>query len=125
AGDLPLAIPDNPPPAAPGFHDIVVARVGGEVHVVDGPHFGLTLRAGYFYEPSPAPDQPGATNYVDVDKHGLSFGLGLRFSDFSDVFPKPLHLDLAALWIGLPDRTYRKDDPADPVGDYVAGGSFA
>lgn len=125
AGDLPLAIPDNPPPAAPDFHDIVVARLGGEVHVIDGPHFGLTLRAGYFYEPSAAPDQPGATNYVDVDKHGLSFGLGLRFSDFSDVFPKPLHLDLAALWIALPDRAYAKDDPADPVGDYVAGGSFA
>ncbi len=124
AGTLPLSIPKTPPPGPPGFHDILVPRFGAEVTVVDTPQVGLTLRAGYFYEPSPAPAQPGRTNYVDSDKHGLSFGLGLRLSELTDVFPKPLLLDAALLWIALPARTYTKNDPADPVGDYVASGSF-
>lgn len=124
AGALPLSIPKTPPPGPPGFHDILVPRLGAEVTVVNTPQVGLALRAGYFYEPSPAPAQPGRTNYVDADKHGLSFGLGLRLSELTDIFPKPLHLDAALLWIALPARTYTKDDPADPVGDYVASGSF-
>lgn len=124
AGVLPLSIPETPPPGSPGFHDIVVPRLGAEVTVVDTRQVGLALRAGYFYEPTPAPPQPGRTNLVDTDKHGLSVGVGLRLSEVTTLFPKPLHLDAALLWIALPDRTYLKDDPADPTGDYVAGGSF-
>jgi len=124
AGDLPLSIPETPPPGPPGFHDILVPRLGAEVTVVDERQVGLTLRAGYFYEPSPAPAQPGRTNYVDTDKHGVSVGFGLRLSELTEIFPKPLELDAALLYVALPERAYTKDDPADPTGDYVAGGSF-
>jgi len=123
-GDLPLDVPAPPLPQEPGFHDILVTRLGGEVLVHDSRHFGLTLRAGYFWEPSPAPDQPARTNYVDSDKHGFSLGLGLRLSDLGAALPKPLHLDVAGLFVHLPRRHYRKDDPADPIGDYVASGHF-
>jgi long-chain fatty acid transport protein len=115
-------VPAPDKPEKPRFHDIFVPRVGGEYRLIDGPHFGLTARAGYFYEPTPAPDQPGRTNYVDLDKHGASAGLGLAFADFGEVFPKPIHLDLAAQGIFMATRRYTKDDPADPVGDYTARG---
>ncbi len=119
---LDFDIPVPAEPEDPSFHDIFVPRAGVEFMALDGPRFGLALRGGYFYEPSPAPDQPGGTNYVDSDKHGASMGLGLRFSELSEVFPKPLHLDLAGQAVFLGERAYSKTDPADPVGDYVAAG---
>jgi len=121
-GPLPLTLPASAAPTPPHFHDIVVLRLGGEVHLVDGPHLGLTLRAGYAFEPSPAPPQPGATTFVDTDKHTFALGLGLRLSDLTDVLPKPLRLDVAAFWIALSERQTLKTSAADPVGDYVAGG---
>jgi long-chain fatty acid transport protein len=121
---LPLTLPPALQPQAPHFRDILVPRIGGEWRWLDGPHLGLTLRGGYFYEPSPAPDQPGVTNYVDSDKHGLSAGVGLRFSEWTEVLPGPLLLDLTGQVIVMPSRVYRKDDPADPVGDYEAAGIF-
>jgi long-chain fatty acid transport protein len=93
--------------------------VGAEYGLLDGV---LLLRAGYFFEASPAPDQPGKTNYIDADKHAFSVGVGLRLPDPSGVFPKPIELDLAGQWVHVVERRYEKDDPADPVGDYVASG---
>ena len=120
--DLGVIDPDIPIPAAPedpDFDDIVVPRVGAEYALLDG---ALLLRAGYFYEASPAPDQPGGTNYVDADKHAFSVGVGVRLVDPSGVFPKPVELDVAGQWVHVAERSYEKDDPADPVGDYVAEG---
>ncbi len=119
---LPLEIPPSAVPEDPNFRDILVPRVGAEWVAVDGEQVGVTLRGGYFYEPTPAPDQRGATNFVDNDKHGLSAGLGLRFSDWTEIFPRPIVLDLAVQYIVMPQRVYQKDDPADPVGDYTAQG---
>ena len=75
-------------------------------------------------EPSPAPDQPGLTNYIDSDKHGASLGLSVALADLTEIFPKPVTFDLTGQYIYLEPRTYRKDDPADPIGDYVARGLF-
>lgn len=124
AGELPLAIPPNPEPSDPDFHDILVPRLGAEVSLVDGAHVGLEARAGAWYEPSPAPEQRGATNFADGDKLGFGLGLSLRFSEFSEVFPKPLRLDIGAIFIWMPEREHRKSDPADPTGDYVSSGTF-
>ena len=121
---LDFVIPPGETIIDPDFHDILITRVGGEFDVVDTTHFGLTARAGYFWEPSPVPDQTGRTNYIDNDKHGGSLGLGFRFSEFSDVFTAPLLFDVAGQYIGIPQRTYLKDNPADAVGDYQAAGSF-
>jgi long-chain fatty acid transport protein len=119
---LDFAVPPTDPVAPARFHDLVVPRVGVEGRVLDSPHVALDLRGGYFFEASPAPDQTGGTNYADANKHGLSFGLGLAFRDFTDVFPKPLLLDLTLLYIRMVERTYLKDDPADLVGDYGIDG---
>lgn len=121
---LDFVIPPGETIIDPDFHDILITRIGGEFDVVDSRHFGLTARAGYFWEPSPVPDQPGRTNYIDNDKHGGSLGLGFRFSEFSDVFTAPLLFDVAGQYIGIPERTYLKANPADAVGDYQAAGSF-
>ncbi len=121
---LPLDIPPSAVPVAPEFHDILVPRLGAQWTAIDGPRLGLALRAGYFFEPTPAPDQPGPTNYIDNDKHGFSIGAGLRLSNLTEVFPKPILIDLALQTILMPERLTLKDDPADPVGDYSAGGHF-
>lgn len=124
--DFSFPIPDKP--KKPGFHDIVVPRIGGELTLLDEEQLGLVARAGGFYEPSPAPDQPGVTNYVDCDKIGGGVGLGLRLGAQHPVrgaiWPGPVTIDAAFQYIGLLSREYHKDDPADGVGDYVADGRF-
>ncbi|MFO0746132.1 MAG: outer membrane protein transport protein [Myxococcota bacterium] len=124
AGDLPLAIPPNPDPIDPGFSDIVVPRVGVEVRAAEGAHVALDLRAGAWFEASPAPPQTGLTNFADGDKLGFGLGFSLEFKDFSEVFPRPLHLDVGALFAWMPEREHLKSDPADAVGDYVSSGNF-
>jgi long-chain fatty acid transport protein len=121
---LPLEIPPLARPSAPNFHDIVIPRVGGEWWPWRGQTVSLALRGGYFYEPSPAPDQPDSQNFVDSDKHGLSAGVGLRLDGWTEVLPGPTFLDLTGLVILLPPRSYLKDDPADPVGDFTAEGEI-
>jgi long-chain fatty acid transport protein len=117
-------VPPTDKPLDPGFHDIVVSRIGGEYDLVRGSTLDLTLRAGLSYEPSPAPDQPGATNYVDCDKLGLGAGFGINAHDWTTVFPKPVLIDVAFQYIRLLDRDYDKANPADPVGDYRASGDI-
>jgi long-chain fatty acid transport protein len=122
-GDLEFDVPLPSKPLAPGFSDILVPRIGGEFVIVDDPGLRLAARAGYFFESSPAPAQQGITNYVDGDKHGFSLGLGLEVDWFAIVLPQPMALDLAGQLIVLPEHVTLKDDPADVVGDYRAGGT--
>jgi long-chain fatty acid transport protein len=56
----------------PDFEDVFVTRVGLEWRVTDA----VALRAGYWYQPSPIPEQDGQTNLVDNDKHVFSVGAG-------------------------------------------------
>lgn len=121
-GELPFKIPPIDAPLETKFHDIWVPRVGVEYTPLDEPDVGVTLRGGYFYEPSPAPEQTGATNYIDTDKHGFSLGMSLRLSMLKPTLTEPMFLDIAGQLLWHPDRVHRKSDPADPVGDYVAGG---
>ncbi len=58
-----------------GFDDIIVPRVGVEFEALPW----LLLRFGYFYQPSPAPEQDGFTNLIDNDKHVLSIGVGFQY----------------------------------------------
>ncbi len=119
---LEFALPPVDDPLDPGFHDIFVGRLGGEVLAVQGDHVDLAVRGGYFYEPSPAPDQPALTNYVDTAKHGASLGIGVGLHGVTDVLPGPVWFDVTGLYVGMVERAYRKDDPADAVGDYDADG---
>ena len=83
----------------------------------------LTLRFGYFFEPSPAPEQTTTLmNLADNDKHGFSFGVGMELFKASKVLPKPIHLDVHVGYIHLTRRRHRKWAPADEVGDFVSSG---
>ena len=121
-GSLDFSIPPPDEVVPPNFSDLVVPRIGLESPVFETAHVSMTARAGYFFEDTPAPDQPGMTNYADSAKHGISFGLGLAFEDFTDVLPKPLFLDFSFLFIHFAERIYQKYDPADLVGDYRIDG---
>lgn len=70
------ASPEQP---KPGFRDTVVPRVGAEHHFRWG-GWSLALRAGYFFEPTPVPEQRGATNLLDNHRHVFTLGLGTALS---------------------------------------------
>ncbi len=68
----------------PGFQDTLTPRVGLEgafprfkALKVLGPS-QLVLRGGYAFVPTPVPEQTGITNYLDADRHEISFGVGYR-----------------------------------------------
>ena len=106
----------------PDFHDILVARLGLENEIMKSDSIRLLSRAGYFYEPTPAPDQNAITNYADSNKHGTSIGLGLELLDLKPILELPLEIDWVFQAIWLEPRDYNKDNPADPVGDYQIHG---
>jgi long-chain fatty acid transport protein len=105
------------------YHDIVIPRLGVEVLAYKGPKLSLLARGGYSWEPSPAPEQRGETNFVDNDKHTLSAGLGLEVAGLGSIVPLPFDIDLYVAATLLPERTHRKLSPVDPVGDYASKGS--
>jgi long-chain fatty acid transport protein len=101
------------------FHDTFVPRLGVEWQAVDG----LFLRGGYAFEPSPAPEQRGETNFVDNDKHTLSAGIGLTVPGLGVVVPRPFDIDFFLAAGILPERQHRKLSPIDGVGDYASSGT--
>ena len=119
---LPVDVPVPAVPLEPCFKDIVVPRIGLEWTPGKTGPVAWTIRSGYFYEPSPAPQQLNRSNYVDSDKHAVSAGLGLRIDDRLSILPRPLEVDLAVQWISLVHREYTKADPATHGDDYDARG---
>lgn len=137
--DLPaLKLPADPRPIvviAPAFENRLVPRVGVEytlpvggtmrrVHDEDHRLIEIPLRAGYVFERSPVPPQTGVTNFVDADRHTLSLGAGLIVNAPFAELPGHLALDVHGQLSILPERLTHKDNPADFVGDYRAGGTM-
>ncbi len=119
-----LRVPSIPPSAArepTRFHDTLVTRVGAEYTAPVGRH-SLSARAGYAYDPSPVPEQPGVTNFVDSDRHVVTLGGGLTLRRLGAVLPGALSFDAYAAVQILPERAFAKASPVDPVGDFTAGG---
>ncbi len=117
---------DLPPPLPlprPHFHDTVVPRLGFE-HLTweraDGR--AVRLRGGYVYEPSPAPEQFGATNFIDNTRHTFSTGAGLELPHLGSIIPRPFALDAFFAVTLLEGRDHAKLSPIDPVGDYHSDG---
>lgn len=120
--------PEKPAPTVvlpPNFQNRVVPRIGVEARLPLSPKgHSLALRGGYFYERSPVPPQSGGTNFVDADRHAFSVGTGLKLHAPFTEMPGDIHFDLHAQWSYLPERVFTKDSPADPIGDYRAGGQI-
>jgi long-chain fatty acid transport protein len=97
-------------PEPPGYSDTVVPRVGVERTLDLGPGVRAHLRGGYFFEPSPAPEQKGAANLFDNARSVLSLGYGVELAP-----PLPA---LRAEWFGqlhvLHSRTHTKNPGVPP-----------
>lgn len=137
--DLPsLMLPADPKPTVvipPAFENRFVPRVGVEytlpaagslrrVHGEDHRLLEIPIRAGYVFERSPVPPQTGVTNFVDADRHTISLGAGVILNAPFAVLPGHLALDVHGQLSILPERITHKDNPADFVGDYRAGGTM-
>ncbi|WP_437616729.1 hypothetical protein WMF20_22555 [Sorangium sp. So ce834] len=108
-----------PAPAAPGYSDTVVPRVGVERSLALRPGATAHARGGAYLEPSPAPEQTGASNLYDNARVALSLGYGLALAA-----PLPrLSLDLfGEVQLLLPRAHQKRGAPAAGGG---AGGAGA
>ncbi|HKA90847.1 MAG TPA: outer membrane protein transport protein [Haliangiales bacterium] len=111
-----------PPLEKAYFHDTFVPRLGVEWLAARSPHAAWRVRAGYAFEPTPAPEQRGELNAVDNDKHTFTAGFGVSLSDVTRVLVHPFDIDAYVGATYLPPRTHRKLSLTDPVGDYISEG---
>ena len=117
-----VTITTGPPLEKAYFHDTFVPRIGVEWLAAETLCSVWRVRAGYAFEPSPAPEQQGELNTVDNDKHTVTAGLGVTLARLTDVLPHPVDLDVYVGATFLPARAHRKLSVTDPVGDYVSEG---
>lgn len=120
----------------PHFKDVVIPRFGLEYWASEA----VALRAGYYFQPSPIPDQHGATNLIELDKHVFSLGAGYTIWRYVEVFERmgntivaiekeqrPVSVDIFLQWHAHENVTVHKNDPntSGGVGNfYRAGGSI-
>ena len=97
-------------------------RVGVEWRALDAPEAAVEVRAGYFYESSPVPEQTGRYNLIVTDRHVWSIGAGVALRGLRPLLEGELHIDVHLTYALLPPRTMIKESPIDPVGDLVAAG---
>lgn len=117
-----------PPQEPAGFHDIVVPRLGVEWHTRGRTQ--LSVRGGYSFFWSPAPEMDGQQSLLDNHRHILSTGVGVAWPGSR----WPLHLDAWVQLHALMPRTHTKDpaqfepdeplpfDSVDTGGSIVVGG---
>jgi long-chain fatty acid transport protein len=94
----------------PRWRDSVIPRVGLEYRPIQG----WAVRLGYFFEPSPVPEQKRASNLLDNDRHVFSAGAGYTFQDPLGIVREPLTLDVALQYIHMPSRRTEKDPGYSP-----------
>jgi len=103
------------------FSDTLTPRIGFEW---EPPEWDwLRVRMGYYFRPTPAPRQTGATAYLDNDAHVASLGLGFIFADPFDLKDTPIEVDVAYSATILPRRTALRAK-GDPVGSMSHGGAM-
>jgi long-subunit fatty acid transport protein len=105
-----------------GMHDTLVPHLGVEWRAIQFAKWEGFVRGGYEYDKSPIPEQTGVTNYIDRDRHAFSLGLGARLKHLLPELPGDVRFDGHAQLSELVSETTLKSNPADYVGDYVAGG---
>jgi len=106
----------------PGFHDTWTPRIGAEYRpdalTLRGGRLRLlpALRAGFFWQPTPVPEQTGATNMIDNDRYVYSLGVGFTLPDI--LGGKSVGLDAAFQHAILAGRTTRKCCEFADLGGY-------
>jgi long-chain fatty acid transport protein len=104
----------------PSWDDTLVPRMGIEYRPIQA----LALRFGYFYEPSPVPEQKKTSNYLDNDRHAFSWGIGYTFSDPFHIVRQPMDIDLAFQYVYMPARETEKDPAFAPPVEYETRGEI-
>lgn len=99
-------------PAAPDFSDTWTPKAALALRFSLGEHASAEFRSGVAYEPTPIPEQTGASNTWDNARVVASAGYGLDF-DWGGV---PLSLEIAFQQHWMRERTHVKnsDVAADP-----------
>ncbi|MBU1221532.1 outer membrane protein transport protein [Myxococcota bacterium] len=87
------------------FHDTIVPRLGAEFTSGD-----FTLRAGYAYYATPAPQQTGISTLMDNNRHIIAGGMSVKFKGPS-FWPWPGRLHLSYQLHLLEDRLEEKVNP--------------
>lgn len=88
-------------PKPPGYSDTVVPRVGLEVVSPLNRRVELATRAGWAFEPSPAPEQKDERNQYDNDRTIVGAGFGVKAN--------PVQLDVFTQLQFLHGRSHGKD----------------
>jgi long-chain fatty acid transport protein len=65
-------------PTPPGYHDTVSPHLGVERSLTPGPGVDMAVRAGFFFEPSPAPTQSSMANTFDNHRAAFTLGYGVE-----------------------------------------------
>lgn len=115
--------PDDQPdcdafkPLDVGFHDTIVPRLGVAYRFPLREGADAALRGGYFFEPTPIPEQRGGSRYWDNDRHVFTLGGAL---EFGDPLP-PISLSLYYQHHALVARVHRETVGESPQ-DVSTGG---
>lgn len=115
----------------PPFKDTIEVRLGFEQRFLTDwePLPAVALRAGWYYQPSPTPQQNGEYNLLDNDKHVYSGGLGLQLGKILGILKTPVNLDLAVQVHQLMEKTINNNqDPDYPwmqTGGFIYSGAVA
>ena len=104
------------------MRDRFVPRLGLEWKAVSAKEVDGFFRAGYEIAQSPIAAQSGVTNYVDRDRHTISFGMGAAVHSLPKELPGTFRFDVHVQWSELLSDTTYKNSAADLVGDYSAQG---
>ncbi|RME50300.1 MAG: hypothetical protein D6795_10290, partial [Deltaproteobacteria bacterium] len=101
-----LDIPVNQPIPILHFRNTFNPRVGIEFH----PRKDFALRAGYAYQPTPAPEQTFSTNILDANTHVFSGGIGTTFSLWKRLpfVPDKVSIDFYGQYFYLPKKLVAK-----------------
>lgn len=111
--------PATPAVPKPRFADTLSPRFGVESEWNVAPEWSLTGRLGYVYEPTPIPEQRGANNYLDNDRHISSLGMAARYTPESLRDPSgdgvSIQLELYVQHHALISRTNSKITPRNAM----------
>ena len=109
------------------FKDVFVPRIGFENHLGRlGAIQKIAARVGYFYYPSPVPDQVSDSNFVDANRHAFTTGLGLGFSNpWQGSGDRLINLDMYFQYNSLANRQIIKNSSTNGgAPGYQAGGKI-